>query len=316
MRVVGVLVLLTVVFLAIGAFSLLKRVRKSQMEELEGEVLKDIVYNTVDGEALKLDIYFPEDMSGQPLPAVIYIHGGAWVTGSKEGGSGLRDLKALVENGFIGVSIDYRLAPDYGFPAQIQDVKCAIRYIRENAEKYHVDPDRIGIIGSSAGGHLAALAGLADESCGFDVGPYLEQSSRVQAVVDMFGPSDLTVVPEDKRELIIGVFKSLDTETLAWASPVTYVSPDDPPFLIIHGENDQVVSVDQSIRLYEALRQAGVEATLVVVKNAGHGLKPSGGNPNPSRSEVTKLIVEFFTRELKYQLRQSLSLVFRCTTIK
>lgn len=316
MRVSGGFVLLVIVLLAVAAFSVLKWVRKSSLEELEGKVLKDVVYNTVDGEALKLDIYFPTDMGEQPLPAVIYVHGGAWVAGSKERGGGLRDLQALVENGFIGVSIDYRLAPNYGFPAQIEDVKCAIRYIRENAENYHVDPNRIGIMGSSAGGHLAALAGLADESCGFDVGPYLDQSSRVQAVVDMFGPSDLTVVPEDKRKLIIGVFKSVDLETLAWASPVTYASPDDPPFLIIHGENDQVVSVNQSIRLYEALRQVGVEATLVVVKNAGHGLKPSGGTPDPSRNEVTRLIVEFFTKKLKGQLQQSLTPSFRWTSYK
>ncbi len=311
MRVSKVLILF-LMFLVLAAFILVTWRKRSKgiSENLAGKVLCNIVYNTVDGVNLRLDIYYPEDIGSQPLPAVVYVHGGAWVSGSKEGGSGMRDLHALVENGFIGVSVDYRLAPEYGFPAQIEDVKCAIRFLRENAEKYHVDPDRIGIMGTSAGGHLAALAGLADESCGFDVGPYLEQSSRVQAVVDMFGPADLTVVPEDKRELIIGVFKSVDPETLAWASPITYISPDDPPFLIIHGENDRVVDVNQSIRLYEALRQAGVEVTLVIVKKAGHGLKPSGGTPEPSRSEVTALIVKFFAEKLSLRHRSQLYSIF------
>ena len=292
------LLLISVILITAVILMVFELYRERAPSNLEGEVLTDIVYNTVDGEELKLDIYFPSHMGDQPLPAVIYVHGGAWIAGKKTGGTGLQDLKALVEEGFIGVSIDYRLAPKYKFPAQIQDVKCAIRFLRENADRYHIDPDRIGLLGSSAGGHLVALAGVADESAGFDVGPYLDQSSRVQAVVDMFGPADLTLAEGSKNMLLLKVFGSTDPKTLAEASPVSYITPDDPPFLIIHGDRDQTVSVNQSIRLYNALRKKGVEATLLIVENAGHGFKPEDGEIRPSREEITRHIIEFFRNKL------------------
>ena len=150
-----------------------------------GTIDRDVTYCTQDGLAQAMDIYYPP--SGGPWSGLIFVHGGGWAEGDKA---------PLPVNpagaGYLVASINYRMYPAYRFPAMIEDVKCAIRYLRAHAAAYNLDPDRIALIGHSAGGHLAALAGLAGESAGWDTGPYLEQSSRVQAVVVMSGPTDLT----------------------------------------------------------------------------------------------------------------------------
>jgi len=266
---------------------------------LKGKILRDFVYRTVNGVAVKMDIYYPEEIDAHPLPVTVYIHGGGWTGGDKRAGEGIVDARVLLTHGFVVVSINYRLAPTYRFPAQIEDVKCAIRYLRAYAQRYHLDPERIGVFGGSAGGHLAALLGVADEIAGFDKGEYLGQSSRVRAVVDMFGPTNLTLLTSDPdhRRLIQQVFGSV--EILKQASPVTHVSKDDPPFLILHGDKDPVVPLNQSTQLYERLRTAGVPVTLVVVKNAGHGFTPVGGQISPTRSDLTQLILDFFEKHLR-----------------
>ena len=169
---------------------------------------------------------------------------------------------------------------------------------------YNIDPDRIGAWGGSAGGHLVSLLGTSDSSAGLEgTGGYQDQSSRVQAVVDMFGPADLTRQFEggaSGTRLGSQVFGTGDgsSDILKMASPVTYVSADDPPFLILHGEMDELVPPDQSQELHDRLVAAGVPVSLVMVKNAGHGFAPSGGRISPSRQEIEKLIVEFFSRNL------------------
>lgn len=267
-----------------------------------GKVERDITYGMADGVALKMDIYYPLSANG-PVPALVYVHGGGWTMGDKALGAGILDVSELVARGYLVAAINYRLAPQYKFPVQIEDVKCAIRFLRAHAVNYEINPERIGVWGGSAGGHLVALLGTTGKSAGLEgSGGYDDQSSRVQAVVDMFGPADLTVFFEgNKSDLLQKVFGATDykSEIVKRASPVTYVTSDDPPFLILHGEKDTLVPLSQSQILYDRLKAVGVPVTLVVVKNAGHGFQPAGGPISPTRIELTRMMADFFDRYLK-----------------
>jgi acetyl esterase/lipase len=247
----------------------------------------DVTYHTVDGVDLNMDLYYPA--AGGPWPGLIFIHGGGWTTGDKA------PLPVNpTEAGYLVASINYRLYPDYRFPAMIEDVKCAIRSLRAHAAAYNLDPDRISLIGHSAGGHLAALAGLAGESAGWDTGPYRDQSSRVQAVIAMSGPTDLMGrYPDWVEELKTGVF---GPEQWVSASPVTYAGPGAPPFMIVHGDADAAVPVEQAHRLHSALVNAGARSELIIMRNAGHGLEPLGGTPEPSMEQVLERMLVFLSR--------------------
>ena len=267
------------------------------------KVERDVTYGKVGEIELKLDIYFPRKTDGKPLPVAVYVHGGGWRNGDKAQGAGAMAIPELVKRGYLVCSINYRLAPEFKFPAQIEDTKCAIRYLRAHAKEYNLDPERIGVWGGSAGGHLAALLGTSDASSGLEgKGGWAEQSSRVQAVVDMFGPADLTVeFAGGNSQVGKNVFgaSSIKDEVLKRASPVTYVSKDDPPFLILHGDQDRLVPLSQSEKLHERLKAAGVSSTLVVVKNAAHGFAPQGGEPSPNRMELSRMIGDFFDKALR-----------------
>ncbi len=266
-----------------------------------GRVDRDVTYCVAEGTELKLDIYYPLRSQEGPAPVAVYVHGGGWTSGDKARGEGVRDISELVARGYMVAAVNYRLAPRYKFPAQIEDVKCAIRFLRANAQKYHLNPEKIGAWGGSAGGHLVALLGVTDATAGWDVGEYLEQSSRVQAVVDMFGPTDLTVLFEGANaHLLEQVFGTSDrtSEAIRRASPVTWVTSDDSPFLILHGERDTLVPPSQSQIFYDRLVETGVPATLVMVKNAGHGFAPTGGPISPTREELTRMIADFFDQHL------------------
>jgi acetyl esterase/lipase len=265
-------------------------------------VAKNITYCTINDTSLVMDIYYP-DPAPEPWPVVMYVHGGAWQTGDKNEGAGFQDVADLQKNGFMVVSINYRLAPKFKFPAQIQDVKCAVRYLRAHAGQYNLNPNKIGAWGGSAGGHLVSLLGTANPQKDWEIGEYPEQSSQVQAVVDMFGPADLTIpFPGAEQQLqkdVFNVYKP-DDPILKTASPINYVSANDPPFLILHGDKDDLVPLQQSQVLYEKLKSAGVSVELVVVKNAGHSFRQVGDQPiSPSRAELGKRIMTFFTKLLK-----------------
>ena len=267
-----------------------------------GKVDRDVTYCSPNGQAQKMDVYYPSNSTGN-APVVLYVHGGGWTSGDKRSGNGSETIPELVKRGYLVAAVNYRLAPAAKFPAQIEDVKCAVRFLRANATKYGIDPNRIGAMGGSAGGHLVSLLGTSDASSGFEGnGGYAGVSSRVQAVVDMFGPADLTVGFEGASDTLLkGVFgaSSRTDPIVKNASPVTWISKDDPPFLILHGENDRLVPLSQSQELYDRLTAAGVPAKLVVVKNAGHGFVPDGGQISPSRDELTKMIADFFDARLK-----------------
>ncbi|OGN92650.1 MAG: hypothetical protein A2Z75_08305 [Chloroflexi bacterium RBG_13_50_10] len=267
-----------------------------------GMIERDVTYGVADGVALKMDIYYPKAAEGT-MPAVLYVHGGGWTKGDKRIGAGASEIPELVSRGYLVAAINYRLAPQYKFPAQIEDVKCAVRFLRANAATYGIDPERIGAWGGSAGGHLVSLLGVTDATAGFEGnGGYADQSSRVQAVVDMFGPSDLTVAFQGANtQLLEQVFGTTDhnSDIVKRASPVTWISSDDPPLLILHGEKDTLVPPSQSKLLYDRLITAGVPATLTIVKNAGHGFAPAGGTIDPSRTAITKIVADFFDKHLK-----------------
>jgi len=235
-------------------------------------VQRDLVYKHVNGTVLTLDLYRPEEVSGS-LPVIVWVHGGGWRRGRKEKCPAV----ALVQDGFAVASINYRLTSTAPFPAQIEDCKAAVRWLRANASTYHLDPDRVGVWGHSAGGHLAALLGTSGGVPELEgSGDNMQYSSQVQAVCDSAGPADLLAMTNlgPKRtfaiEGLLGGPVEKDKAKAIAASPIHYVSKDDPPFLIVHGEGDRVVPVEQSQRLYEELRKAGVNATLKILPHVGH----------------------------------------------
>jgi acetyl esterase/lipase len=267
------------------------------------DIKRDIVYCTVNEVPLMLDMYSPLGKGNGPFPAAVYVHGGGWTGGDKANGEGISDAIELVGRGYIVTSVNYRLAPQYKFPAQIEDVKCAIRHLRANAAAYHLDPNRIGVWGTSAGAHLASLLGLTTTRDGFEgTGGFPDQSSSVQAVVDMFGPANLKTefAPANQRivQQVFGASTSEDPIIMK-ASPVAYVSRSAPPFLILHGAQDRLVAPAQSRELYEKLTAAGGQATLVMVANAGHSFVPMGGPISPSRLEISRMVGDFFDRSMR-----------------
>ncbi len=262
----------------------------------------DITYCSPNGLPQKLDFYPAVAGFPDPTPIIIYIHGGAWMEGDKEIASYLSTILLLRESGFSIAAINYRLAPDYPFPAQITDVFCAIRFLRAKSSDLKINPDRFGLLGDSAGGHLAALAGMANPHPDWTGNEYPGINSGVQAIVDLYGPADLTrsYVNSD-LDISSLVFQAKENSDLKLvkASPVSYARVDVPPILIIHGDQDYLVPVEQSIRLYNALQEKGAPARLILVKNAGHGFSHAGEGPmEPDQQEIDSAIVDFFQEYL------------------
>jgi acetyl esterase/lipase len=249
-----------------------------------------------------LDFYYPtaESLdSTDPFPVVLYVHGGGWSKGDKTDLAAYRE--ALNEKGIAVAAVNYSLAPASVFPTNIEDIKCAVRYLRANARSYNIDPDHIGAYGGSAGGHLVSLLGTSSEMSAWDTGDYLEFSSEVEAVVDMYGPTDLTIQFEGNLpELLKSAFGDSSYKDAADQSPITYVSSDDPPFLISHGEEDDLVPFEQSQIFYDALVAAGVEATLIPVENAGHSFRAiEKGGISPTNLEIIELMSDWLAEQLK-----------------
>ena len=259
------------------------------------QVHRDLEYVAGGHARNKLDLYLPAK-ADHPLPVIVWIHGGGWYAGSKEGCPAV----PLVAKGYAVASINYRFSQHALFPAQIEDCKAAIRWLRANAKKYNLDPDHIGVWGASAGGHLVALLGTTGSVKELEgTGGNLDQSSRVQCVVDWFGPTDFTKMggwqdkPDSPMARLVGGPVRDRQELAAKANPITYIGKDSAPFLIMHGEEDKLVPMNQSELLDEALRKAGVESTLVRVPKNGHG------GPGFTTPENRKKIEEFFDKHLK-----------------
>jgi len=266
-----------------------------------GTIERNIRYCTMQNVPLKMDIYYPKT-GKKPFPVVVYIHGGGWVEGTKDSVPEYVDVNALQELGFLTASIEYRLAPQYKFPAMIEDARCAVRFLRAHALEYNIDPARFGAIGDSAGGHIVSLLGLVDDESEFDTGEFLNVSSRVQAVVDLYGPTNL----EEKfaRKLFFDPMEVFGTRDgtdpiFTEASPVHHVTPDDAAFLIIHGNKDTTVPPLQSRMLLKALQEAGIPSELVIVTKAEHNLLETGLGPiDPSLDDLKVKIQQFWQKYL------------------
>ncbi|MEL6107159.1 MAG: alpha/beta hydrolase fold domain-containing protein [Planctomycetota bacterium] len=295
--------------------------RKSRMAGRQGDqgggqqdanvtIHRDLVYTAVGSRKLRLDLYVPKADSRAKkslLPVIVRIHGGGWKSGSKGNGGRARGVET---RGYALVDVEYRLSGEAIFPAQIQDCKAAIRWVRANSARYGLNPDRIGVIGSSAGGHLAAMLGTSDAK-EFETQSNAGHSSRVQAVCDLWGPTDLLQMDDhrlpgsrlthnaaDSPEslLVGGPIQSEPYRSLAAkANPITYIPGRSlPPFLIIHGEGDLLVPPHQSELLRDALVKNGTDVTLRLVRG-GHGLR--GGDLN--QRALVNLAVAFFDQHLK-----------------
>ncbi len=258
---------------------------------------RDLEYARIGSKSLTLDLYLPQ-ASVVPLPAVVWVHGGAFRQGSKE------DCPAtwLVARGYAVASINYRLSQEALFPAQLDDCRAAIRWLRASAGAYALNPECIGAWGSSAGGHLVAMLGTTGGIAEMGkAGCPTAYSSRVQAVCDFYGPTDFLQMdaagstmqhdaPDSPESQLVGGPIQENKDKVTRANPITYVTPEAPPFLILHGTRDPLVPFNQSELLYAALQRAGVEVTFHPVEGAGHGFEGA---------EIDALVASFFDRHLK-----------------
>ena len=263
-------------------------------------VHRDLAYVPGGHERQKLDLYLPEKSAG-PLPLVVWVHGGGWQNGSKDQCLPLR--LGFTGRGYAVASLNYRLSGHAIFPAQIEDCQAAVRWLRDHAKDYGLDPERFAAWGSSAGGHLVALLGTAGDSTEFAPTPRPKTSARVQAVCDFYGPTDLLKFaatpgyvshakpdsPESK--LLGGPVLELPVQAKR-ANPLTFVGADDPPFFILHGSADPVVPPQQSALLHAALQAAGIPSVHRAITGAKHG------GPEFSTPAVTDEVDAFFRRAL------------------
>ncbi len=266
------------------------------------KALRDLKYADTPGKAGLVDLYLPRTPDATPRPVILWVHGGGNLNGSKD----RCPAAPFVDAGFVVASMNYRLIPQGGlFPAQLEDCKGVVRWLRANAATYGIDPERIGAWGASAGGHhvslLATTGGI--ESLEGMVGGNLDQSSRIQAACDWAGPTDISQFqsqmgpdnvyqgkPIDKSPIArwFGGIDKMTPERIALANPITHLTPDDPPILIMHGDKDNVVPVGQSQIFADALKAAGMKHELKVVTGAGHNMK----------MDERKAVLEFFRRTL------------------
>ena len=269
---------------------------------------KDVVYATVDGKKLGLDIYMPAGVQTQTPPLLVWVHGGAWRSGTKE-----RVTMVFVEHGIATASLDFRQSTEARFPAAVQDIKAAIRFLRANASEYRYRTDRIAISGSSSGGHLAALVGVTNGHTALEgtVGDHSDQSSDVQAIVSYYGASNLTTIlaqstPQglDVRvpalEALLGALPDQAHE-LAWlASPVAHVNESAPPLLLLHGDQDQQMPIDQSYELETAYKSRGLDVHFDVLHGVVHG-----GESDFFSEERNAQVVAFLRRTLGQKVQFS-----------
>lgn len=258
----------------------------------------DVTFGEADGIPLRLEIVRPEPIPDSPMPVVVYIHGGAWMHGDRQDNRNA----ILAAHGFFTISIDYRHSDQAIFPAQIEDAKAAVRWLRAQASQYHIDPNRIGVWGHSAGAHLAALLGTSGDV------PLLEgnsgssgYSSRVHAVVTLACPIDFLQMggwheaPDSPEAQLVGGPIRERRSLVTMANPITYVRKDAPPFLLIHGDKDEIVPIGQSELLYQALQKVGVDVTFSIISGGTHDF----GEDDPSWTETQRLVLSFFNKHLR-----------------
>ena len=279
--------------------------------------ISNVVYSQVPSRGfenvpLQMDILQP--VEDKPTPAIVYITGGGFINANKD--SYPQQRMDMAEAGYLVASINYRVAPTARFPQPLEDVKSAVRYLRANAKKWNIDPNKIGVFGGSAGGYLAAFAGTTNGTTQFDKGENLNVNSDVQAVVDTYGLSDLNTVGEDYSPAVQKAHQSAGATEALWvngssvfggidggvsanpegvkaANPITYISKKTAPMLFMHGSADQAVSPSQTEKVHQALQKEGIESTRYVVKDAPHG------GPVWVEPQIMDIVIDFFNKHLK-----------------
>lgn len=254
----------------------------------------------------KFDLYSPVDTNkDHRFPAIVIIHGGGWRSGDKDRDREKNIAINLARAGYVCMSINYLLAKDGkpSWPENLYDCKRAVQFLRKNAVRFKLDPDHIGVIGGSAGGHLAAMLALTGHESALEPpGPYKTISSRVQAAVPLYGVHNLLMFNKEdtpgRCEKFLGAGRKENPDLWTFASPVNHVTPDDPPFLIIHGTADRIVHHSQSIELHDQLRQNSVSTQLVLLKDTPHTF-----HLQPGRCDIRPLVIGFFDKHLKNKPR-------------
>lgn len=281
------------------------------------QLVSNVVYAQVPdrgyaNKPLTMHLVVPQDK--KPHPAIVYVNGGGFINANKDGY--MQQWLDLAEHGYVVASITYRVAPTSTFPAPLEDVKAAVRYLRANAAKFNIDAKHIGIFGGSAGGYLAAMAGTTNGVKGFDKGENLQYSSDLQAVVDVYGVSDVNSIGADYSEAVQKTHRSAAATEALWvngspvfggkdggiaanpegakaANPITYISKKTAPFLLMHGDADILVSPSQTEILRQALAEHDIEATRYLIKGAAHG------GPYWVQPEIMNIVIDFYDKHLK-----------------
>lgn len=281
------------------------------------QLVSNVVYAQVPdrgytNKPLTMHLVIPQDKKMHPV--ILYINGGGFINANKDGY--MQQWLDLAEHGYVVASMTYRVAPTSTFPAPLEDVKSAVRFLRANAQKFHIDADHVGVFGGSAGGYLAAMAGTTNGVKVFDKGENLNYSSDVQAVVDVYGVSDVNKIGADYSEAVQKTHASAAATEALWvngspvfggkdggiaanpegakkANPLTYISRKTAPFLLMHGDADVLVSPSQTELLREALAEHNIEATRYLVKGAAHG------GPFWVQPEIMDIVISFYDKHLK-----------------
>jgi len=290
----------------------------TQADEPRIEVHEGIVYGHGGDQELRLDLARPRTAKGR-LPTVLLLHGGGWIRGDKR--DVLPIVRLLAEEGYVAVTAQYRLARLGGdprrnpapWPAQIEDVKCAVRYLRANAARWSIDPERIAAMGFSAGAHLAMLLGTMDTADGCEgTGGCAEASSKVDAVVSFFGPTDMGVRAPSPAEIAKLSLKEKQRVAKAWAlgaifgprfredptraSPLSYVDATDAPMLLFQGTRDTLVQPENAELMMDALTRAGVGGKVVFHLGKGHG---RGWLKDPIATDAMQDVLDFLDEQFR-----------------
>lgn len=285
-----------------GGMTTMKKKIQVQAREPQFSVITNLTFAQVDAwfghttQDLKMDLIYPEDKT-KKYPCIVWICGGAWVLMDKS--AHLAYLSELARKGFVVASVQYRTSNDAKFPAQLQDVKAGIRYLRAHAGRYNIDPEKFGVMGESAGGYLTCMAALCKDPS-YDVGEYLEYSSAVQAACPWYPPTDFRGFPYESAEqcaaspesLLLGKNVMRNQEEALALCPVSLVTKDAPPFLIIHGDRDRTVPFQQGVLLHDELEKAGCDVTLLEIEDADHA------DIQFFQKDVWEEIVKFFQEKL------------------
>ncbi len=257
---------------------------------------RGIEFSNPDNQHLQINLARPKQGNG-PFPVVLCIHGGGFRAGTREGYDRL--CVTLAAQGYVAATVTYRLAPAYPFPAAVEDCKTSVRWLRAHAADYHLDPHRIGVMGGSAGGHLALFLGVTAGVAAFEGEGHREQSSAVDCVVSVYGPSDFTqsygksVDAHEVLPLFFGGNLETRRREHIVGSPLYWVTPQAPPTLCIHGTEDKYVAHEQAVWMVDRLKAASVEAELLTLPGAGHGFK------GDDAEKADAAMLAFFDRHLK-----------------